>query len=162
MSHFSDKIDEYFSVSPDKIAGFFKEYRFLSNYHGCPVKHNGVLYTSSEAAYQAAKSLDPEVHKRFASLTANDSKKQGQTLNIRADWDHVKYGIMFEILHSKFTLNPDLKELLMATGDRYLEETNHWGDTYWGVDCSSGKGQNQLGAALMNLRTLFRLPQRAH
>lgn len=43
---------------------------------------------------------------------------------------------------------------LLATGTRYLEETNTWGDTYWGV--CEGKGLNMLGKTLMQVRDELR------
>ena len=44
----------------------------------------------------------------------------------------------------------ELKIKLIQTGDAYLEETNSWNDTYWGV--CDGKGENILGHMLMKLR----------
>ena len=43
---------------------------------------------------------------------------------------------------------------LLDTGDLYIEETNSWGDTFWGV--CEGKGQNVLGNILMGIRTDLR------
>ena len=39
---------------------------------------------------------------------------------------------------------------LLETGDVYLEETNTWGDVFWGV--CNGKGENMLGQVLMLIR----------
>ena len=60
---------------------------------------------------------------------------------------------MLAIVFDKFWRNPTLKQRLLATGQRYLEETNHWGDLYYGVDYRTGKGQNVLGQILMKVRT---------
>jgi predicted NAD-dependent protein-ADP-ribosyltransferase YbiA (DUF1768 family) len=54
------------------------------------------------------------------------------------------------VVLSKFTQNADLKEKLLATGKRYLEETNWWNDVTWGV-CKE-VGQNLLGEILMDTR----------
>jgi predicted NAD-dependent protein-ADP-ribosyltransferase YbiA (DUF1768 family) len=37
----------------------------------------------------------------------------------------------------------------------YLEETNHWGDVFWGVDKDKG-GKNNLGIILMHIRNIFK------
>lgn len=135
------------------IKGFNEEYRWLSNYWPCEVIWNGLTYKSSEAAYQAAKSLDPKVWERFTTLGAGTSKKEGKLLDIREDWDDVKLGIMFQICLDKFVRNEDLKQKLLATGDKFLEETNWWGDTFWGV--CRGAGQNHLGRTLMEIRQII-------
>ncbi len=51
---------------------------------------------------------------------------------------------------SKFTRHFDLREKLLATGDRKLVEGNTWGDTFWGV--CRGNGKNHLGKILMKIR----------
>ena len=59
---------------------------------------------------------------------------------------------MEEIVRAKFTQNEELKRLLLATGDKRLAEGNTWGDTFWGVDLRSGRGENHLGIILMRVR----------
>lgn len=139
----------------DGIRGFEKEYRFLSNFEPCEIEYDGQTYLSSEAAYQAAKTLDKTVRSQFQTLDASASKKLGRKVEMRPDWDQVKDAVMMEILTYKFTQHPTLKEKLLATGDQYLEETNWWGDTYWGV--CNGVGRNQLGKTLMQIREKLKL-----
>ena len=55
----------------------------------------------------------------------------------------------------KFIMNQSLKEMLLATENAYLEETNHWLDRYWGVD-EDGVGENNLGKILMAVRETIR------
>ena len=57
---------------------------------------------------------------------------------------------MRDVLWAKFSQNADLAARLVATDHRYLEETNWWGDTYWGF--FQGAGQNVLGRLLMETR----------
>jgi predicted NAD-dependent protein-ADP-ribosyltransferase YbiA (DUF1768 family) len=56
-------------------------------------------------------------------------------------------------VREKFTRNPDIASLLVATGDEELVEGNNWGDTFWGV-CPPGSdnGQNWLGRILTDQR----------
>jgi ribA/ribD-fused uncharacterized protein len=132
------------------IRGFFEEYRWMSNFHECDVMWKGLRFSSSEAAYQAAKSNDPKVWLLFTQMGPSQAKKEGRKLDIREDWETVRVGIMYDILQDKFLRNPELADKLKATGDKHLEETNWWGDTFWGV--CKGKGENTLGILLMAIR----------
>ena len=57
------------------------------------------------------------------------------------------------LLEQKFDpeLNPESALKLHETGGRYLEETNWWGDRFWGKDLN-GDGLNTLGQLLMEIR----------
>ena len=57
---------------------------------------------------------------------------------------------MRAVVWAKFSQNPELAKKLLATRDRYLEETNWWGDKTWGV--YRGEGQNLLGKIIMDTR----------
>ncbi len=139
---------------PDKIDRFDGDYRFLSNFHNCPVEYQGITYANSEAAFQAAKCTDPDERRRFAVMSPGTAKNAGRHVKLRPDWESVKDGIMLEIVRAKFTQNRDLAEKLLATGDAQLIEGNYWKDFYWGV--CYGKGQNKLGQILMQVRREIR------
>jgi ribA/ribD-fused uncharacterized protein len=142
---------DYIVHDESQIKGFFGEYRFLSNFELGDVIYEGIKYPSSENAYQAAKSLDLEIRKQFVNISPNESKKLGQKIDVRKDWEEVKYGIMYQIVLDKFSRNYELGDLLIETGDKYLEETNSWKDKVWGVCDDVGK--NWLGKILMDVRT---------
>lgn len=60
---------------------------------------------------------------------------------------------MREVIGAKFKGgSEELREMLIATGERELVEGNVWNDTFWGVSLRTGKGQNQLGKILMEVR----------
>lgn len=145
-----EKVDKIYKVTADKIEGFFGPHRFLSNYHESQLYVLKKLFFSSEAAYQAGKSLDKKIQESFTSLSPNEAKKEGQKIIIRPDWDSVKLSHMYNCLVSKFK-DPELKELLLNTENKYLEETNWWGDKFWGV--YEGEGLNWLGRLLMLIRS---------
>lgn len=132
------------------VKGFFGEYRWLSNYHESPVVYEGLEYGSSEAAYQSAKCDDEFVKSQFQTLSPIESKNLSKRIPVKKNWNDIKKQVMYDVLISKFTLTPELKEKLLQTGSKYLEETNYWQDTYWGV--CDGKGKNALGELLMKIR----------
>jgi ribA/ribD-fused uncharacterized protein len=138
------------------INKFQGETRWLSNFHVADIEYEGLTYPSTEAAYQAAKSLDPEVRKAFTNRanTPGWAKKAGSSLTIRDDWESVKIDVMYEVCRYKFFHHEELKQKLLATGDIHLEEGNSWGDTFWGT--TNGKGKNHLGIILMKIREELR------
>lgn len=146
---------DYIVHDDSQIKGFFGEYRYLSNYHVADVFYDGLMYPSSEHAFQAAKSLDNGVRQSFRLLKCAEAKRLGQEVELRKDWGRVKLQVMYEILLDKFTRYEDLKEALLATGEKYLEETNHWNDKFWGV--CDGEGSNFLGYLLMTIRSKIAL-----
>lgn len=134
----------------DRIEGFQNEFRFLSNFEPVRVVLDGVAYPSVEHAYQAAKSLD--VNERIIIQKARGpghAKRLGKIMDCRPDWDDVKERIMTDLCIQKFSQQPYM-DLLLSTGDMYIEETNTWKDTHWGV--CNGKGENRMGHILMKIR----------
>lgn len=139
------------------IYGFFGQYRWLSNFHLANVSFGGVTYVSNEHAYQAAKTLK-HLERKWFSDPATDCKKAkrlGRVVTMQPGWDGIKLSVMKQINYQKYSNHAYLKEMLLGTGDSYLEETNTWGDTYWGV--CNGSGQNNLGKLLMEIRSDLRV-----
>lgn len=137
-----------------KINSFTKEYSFLSNFYPCFVYYQGERFSSSERAFQAAKCLDKSQWKQFQLCPTNgDAKNLGKHVDLRPDWETVKIDIMYEILKSKFS-DPVLRDKLLNTGYRHLEEGNNHGDRFWGT--VKGQGRNELGKCLMKLRNELR------
>lgn len=136
-----------------EVAGFFGEYRWLSNFYLCPIKFDGLTYPSAENLYQALK-WPPERRGAFLAISPNDAKKLGKQPGIdRPAWDAAKDPAMVLTVASKFSQNRDLRAKLTATGTKHLEETNWWGDRYWGV--CEGTGENRLGKIHMAYRWLM-------
>jgi len=137
-----------------RIAGFVGEYRWLSNFYPAPMEYEGRRYGSSEAAYQASKYPEAE-RDEFTKLDADASKKLSRKKGVDQKWwDERKERVMREVVWAKFMQNPALAAKLLATGERHLEETNWWGDKFWGV--SGGEGKNVLGLILMDTRARLR------
>jgi len=132
------------------INEFKGKYYFLSNFYEAPVTYNGLVFKNNEAAFQAQKTSDYLEQIMFESMDPSTAKFMGRRIKLRANWEEVKTDIMYEICLAKFTQNKDLKEKLLATGDKHLEEGNTWGDKIWGT--VNGIGENRLGKILMQIR----------
>lgn len=145
------------TLTPYGLYGFFGEYSFLSNFEPSPLKlqgahADGLLYATSEHAYMAMKSHDLAVRHFISRLpTPRLARDAGQVIALREDWASFRTEAMLAAVRAKFTQNPHLAKRLLATGLLYLEETNNWGDRFWGV--VEGQGQNMLGKILMQVRT---------
>ena len=133
------------------IDSFSGEYRFLSNFWPCNVSYKGVLYLSTEHAYQAAKAANPEDAERIRLAEGpGKAKRIGSNIELVSNWEEVKLAVMENLVENKFLFNKSLGLKLLETGDATLIEGNHWGDTFWGV--CNGTGRNELGKILMKIR----------
>jgi ribA/ribD-fused uncharacterized protein len=135
----------------------------FSNFIMAEVELDGVTYPTVEHAYQAAKSMDPDVRDQImACEKPGQAKKMGTKVDLRPDWEEVKVGIMDKLLRQKFSPGSKFYDELMETGRDEIVEWNTWHDTFWGkCTCEScgGHGANILGKLLMAIRggTDFRL-----
>lgn len=146
---------------PDHITDFRGRYGFLSNFHPCPITWEHITYPSTEHAFNAGKSLDMGIRLWIADApTPGEAKRRGRSVKLRPGWDErVRYLVMAEVLAVKFR-DPVLAELLRATDDAILIESNTWHDNVWGL-CVCGRracedvnarNANWLGRMLMYLR----------
>ena len=107
-------------------------------------------YESVEHFYQAGKAETVTDHNivRLASGPGS-AKRAGRAIKKRDDWDEVRIAYMKLALTLKFDID-ELGDMLLDTGDTYLEEGNDWKDTFWGT--VHGVGENNLGRLLMQVR----------
>ena len=100
----------------DAIRKFRGEYGFLSNMYETSFVWDGRTYRSSEAAFQSAKSLDPEVRDRFSEMAGKTAKMEGKKVLLRSDWRSIREAVMEEVVRAKFSQNEELRRLLIETG----------------------------------------------
>jgi ribA/ribD-fused uncharacterized protein len=144
----------------EPIKEFRYEYLFLSNFSRCPVSYKGIVFPTSEHAYQWAKCETDEDRKKILEcVTPSQVKALGHKIpcDIKK-WDKNKVAVMEEILLQKFS--GTLKSRLLETGDAELIEGNYWHDNYWGqcycAKCKKNVGLNHLGKTLMRVREYLR------
>ena len=129
-------------------------YRVFSNLYRAEITLDGKVYPSVEHYVQSMKFVgsDDEYAERIR-LQKNAAMVVGMSRSkehpVRADWEHVKMEYVRKGLAAKFAAHPELKKLLeKSTGEIEYESTV---DSYWGIG-ADGKGENQLGVLLMELR----------
>lgn len=148
-----------FDPDAEPVLGFYGDHKSLSNFHVWPVlMPGGIILPSSEHAYMIEKDSDPAYKKKIREArTPGIAKRIGYTANLPEDWDDVQRFIaMHGALKRKF-VDMVMASDLLATGYRYLEETNLHGDKFWGR--CGGIGKNHLGRQLMVIRHMLRFKQ---
>ena len=110
----------------ESIDEFRGKYFFLSNFYPAPVEYQGYRFENNEAAFQAAKG--PERMRDFCGLNPQSAKRLGRRIELRSDWEEVKFDVMYQVCRAKFLQNPELAKMLIETGDAELVEGNTWGD----------------------------------
>lgn len=148
-----------------RIKEFKNDYRFLSNFYPSEVDHEGVIYSTVEHAFQAAKTIDQEERETICKAsTPGQAKRLGRQVDLREDWEKVKEGTMFSLVFDKFQRHKDLRTQLLDTNESRLVEGNYWHDNYWGsCYCKScimkkgvnKKGVNRLGQILERVRKIL-------
>jgi ribA/ribD-fused uncharacterized protein len=136
------------------IASFQGRYRFLSNFWPCTIEYKGIIFPSTENAYQAAKNLNPIDWAQFTTCGPGEAKRLSRKLPIRKDWDKIKLSVMAELTIEKYAVESDLADRLVQTYPHELVEGNTWHDYFWGV--CAGRGENNLGKLLMARREYLR------
>lgn len=139
----------------NRIAGFFGEYRWLSNFWPCEVCYNNITFPSVEHAYVYAKCIltDKQLNE-LLNLTPGGAKRLGRTAPANPQFSQNKLAIMKKLLEIKFS-HSTLQKQLIATYPAALIEVNNWGDTFWGVN-EQGSGLNHLGVLLEQVRDAYR------
>lgn len=142
------------AMMQDRIAGFYGEYRWLSNFWLCDIELNDIIFPSVEHAYVYSKVhlTDNELVDLLAS-TPGQAKRIGKKAKLKADFDINKVAIMKKLLLIKFDI-PYLQQKLLDTKTASLIEVNNWNDRFWGVD-TNGNGLNTLGRLLEEVREFY-------
>jgi ribA/ribD-fused uncharacterized protein len=141
------------------ISKFVGKYHCFSNFSPHEVGFEGLVYPTSEHAFQASKSLNFDLRKVIKEIPhPAEAKKMGRTgLILRPNWENLKLGIMSTIVEDKFRRNSVARTTLLSTGTELLVESNTWHDNYWGIcSCVSclvkAERGNWLGKILMDVR----------
>jgi len=132
----------------------------FSNFSRHQVVIKNKRYRTTEHYYQSQKfaTTDPLYANKIAKTARpSEAAKLGRDRSrklLRKDWESAKIGVMRIALRAKVDQHPEIRELLLSTGDRKMEETSPT-DAFWGTG-QDGKGQNWLGRLWMELRASLR------
>ena len=137
------------------INKFQGETRWLSNFEYADFEYKGIMWKTTEHAYQAFKCRDVfEFLEIMNTETPGQAKRLGQKCKMVPLFEIHKVQLMYEINKCKFEQNKYLTNKLLFTGNQELIEGNTWNDTFWGI-CDN-IGENNLGKILMKIRDELR------
>ncbi len=137
-------------------------YGCFSNFSLHSVHLQGHSWPTSEHFYQAQKyhGIDQALCDQIRQTSTPEEAAalgRGSSVAVRNDWDHIKPQIMYTVVREKFTTHADIQAILLATDEELIVEDSPR-DAYWGCGLD-GKGQNQLGKILMQVRQEIRAYQ---
>lgn len=132
------------------IKSFDAKYRWLSNFFLTETKVCGIIFPSSENAYQALKVKDLSTREYIATLSPSEAKRFSKTIKVRKNWDTLRVKAMWKVTVAKYSQNQELTKNLLQLSGFLIEEGNSWNDTFWGI--CDGKGKNMLGQIIMAYR----------
>ncbi|MDA9004166.1 NADAR family protein [bacterium] len=136
------------------------EYGEFSNFAYYPIKLRGRVWPTTEHYFQAMKfnsAIDQNEILNAKSPIEAARKGRDRKRKIKKNWESSEVGVMREALSATFTQHPELKILLLSTGEsKLIEHTEN--DSYWGDggDGGDGSGKNMLGMLLMEIRNGFK------
>lgn len=145
--------------SPIYFYSKANKYFQFSNFSNHPILINGITYPTNEHYFQAAKYFNTSlnyVQKIVMARTPAEAKRLGgsRKVPIESDWDMKRIDYMRVAVHAKFTQYPELRSLLLSTGNSQLYEDAP-NDTFWGIG-RDRTGKNWLGRILMDQRKILR------
>lgn len=109
-------------------------------------------FDTVENYYQAMKANSDEEFVAISQMTPFQAKNYWRKHDPYPMDSIDKLNIMEYGLRKKFAPGTSWYKKLMETGDEEIIEFNNWGDRYWGIEVSDGKGENHLGKILMRIR----------
>jgi N-glycosidase YbiA len=135
----------------------WQPYGCFSNFSPHSIEIKGTCWPTVEHYYQAQKFVNsPDAHiipLIHAATTPEEAAALGRchTRHLRLDWNLVKTEIMRVAVHKKFITHPEIKQILLQTGEEILVE-NSPTDYFWGCGADH-TGENNLGKILMSVRS---------
>ena len=159
------------AVPLPEILFFFSkepENKEFSNFYETVFKLDEVEYKSAEHAYEGIKAKTFGDEETFGKILKAKSAQSAKSFGNKVKdfkeetWKEKQDEVMKTVLRAKFTQNLELRKKLLDSEDKVLANADSR-DKYWGIGTSANtsmakdpkkwKGENKLGAMLMELRT---------
>uniref|UniRef100_B8HS05 NADAR domain-containing protein n=1 Tax=Cyanothece sp. (strain PCC 7425 / ATCC 29141) TaxID=395961 RepID=B8HS05_CYAP4 len=137
-------------------------YGCFSNFSPHGFELEGQRWQTVEHYYQAHKFVGTPDHHLCTQIQQCQTPAQAAALGRnpchcpRSDWEEIKQQVMRTAVLAKFKTHPQIRTILLETGEAWLVEDSPV-DFYWGCGADRS-GQNHLGRILMSVRQELRSP----
>jgi len=132
-----------------RLDAFEGMYAFLTLDAACQACWHGQVFSTARHAFLAAQY--PDRAKRIADTATPAEAHEAVSGGLECDgWEAQRLQAMERIQRDKFRRSAEFRSKLKDTGDRELVWENEE-DGFWGA--LRGRGQNQLGRILMDIRS---------
>ena len=159
-------------IDKDTVA-YQSEFAPFSNFFPCKIVIGQHSFFCLEQAFQflKAKNLNKPLAatKIYLSRDVRFIKQMGAEVGTSEVWEHKQSDLMYVCLLRKFQQNPELKALLLATGNLQLVEATP--DRLWGCGATLSSnalrrhewpGRNKHGEILMTVREELKRREQEH
>ena len=152
------------------FGGMYSEYSKHSNWSASRFTFKERRFECIEQGYMYNKAMinnEPETARKICYTTdPREIKRLGSSVSVTNgnEWNNLKKTLMLVLVRAKYTQNEDLKQILLATGNRKIGETGR--DSFFSIglplthpdvlNCEKWKSNNQLGQILVIVRNDIR------
>ena len=124
---------------------------------GALIRLDNEEWKSAEHYVHANLAVSAEYAQKIkAAVTAQEAYKLGNVWYKRkcANWKNLRRVLMTRGLYTQAMMYPEVKQALLATGEKLIVETSAY-DHYWGIGRDQ-RGENTLGKVWMDIRKKIR------
>lgn len=163
-----------YTAGNSNVCLFYQKDNPFSNFYPAEIDAEGHHFATSEHYFHFKKAELFDDQETMAKILQTDDPRKAKALGRQIHnfnesfWSNYCEEFMLTVNLAKFNQHPDLRKILLDTGDLILAEASPT-DRKWGIgmkatdygasDPSNWKGQNLLGKVLMKVREQLRQGQ---
>ena len=90
-----------------------------------PMQYQSIIFKTPEHFYMAMKTTDLSLRRKIAAFpTPGEAKRFARTIQLRPDWENIKFDVMEYALRFKFAPGTTWHERLLDGGNSEIVEWN--------------------------------------
>lgn len=154
------------TIYKNGIVSFQSEHSPLSNLYPCRIKYKGIVYNSTEQAYQHQNAIAQNDSVKATRILKENSPYEimsiARELKVTPEWRNKQQDVMLEIIKAKMEQVKPFAEALKATTTHHIVENSR--NSFWAAGCTYNSdlifrrnypGKNIMGKLLEHVRSNF-------